>query len=101
MPVIGLTADGKKIVLTTAAGASSYTTGGQAIRIPELNKVEQVLWAFITGGYKVGGISISGNTVTVAVHYYNYPATAAGLSVEIPAATDISTQTITLIVIGS
>jgi len=101
MTVLGLTADGKKIVLQAAAGTSSYAAGGQAITVAELNRVEQVLMAFITGGYKVGGISISGNTVTVAVHYYNYPASAAGASIEIPTGTDISAQTITLIVIGT
>ncbi|MEM1694793.1 MAG: hypothetical protein QW456_11350 [Ignisphaera sp.] len=100
MVVIGLTADGRKIVAVSAAGPASYATGGFAVRVPELEHVHAVLSASITGGYKIGGLSISGNAVTVVVHYYNYPATAAGPSTEVPAGTDLSGQTVTLVVVG-
>ncbi|MEM1601324.1 MAG: hypothetical protein QW339_05060 [Sulfolobales archaeon] len=100
MAIIGLTADGKKIVAVSVAGPSSYTTGGFTVRVPELEHVHAVLSALITGGYKIGGLSISGNTVIVIVHRYDYPATSAGPSVEVPAGTDLSGQTITLIVVG-
>lgn len=100
MAVIGLTADGKKIVLVSVPGPSSYTSGGFTVTVPELARVHAVLFAFITGGYKVGGLTVSGNSITVSVHYYNYPATSSGPSVEVPAGTDLSGQTVTLIVIG-
>jgi hypothetical protein len=100
MTVIGLTADGKKIVVVSAAGPTSYATGGFSVRVPELNNIHQVLFAFITGGYKIGDLSISGNSITVVVHYYNYPATSAGPATEVAAGTDLSGQTVTLVVIG-
>ncbi|MEM2447841.1 MAG: hypothetical protein QXT14_02685 [Candidatus Bathyarchaeia archaeon] len=100
MALIGLTADGKKIVARSTAGPSSYATGGFLVTIPELSHVHSILYAFITGGYKIGGLTVSGNSVTVAVHQYNYPATSAGPSTEVSAGTDLSGQTVTLIVIG-
>ncbi|MEM2195211.1 MAG: hypothetical protein QW803_12185 [Candidatus Methanomethylicia archaeon] len=100
MTVLALTADGKKISVVSVTGPSSYTVGGFTIIVPELESIHSVLYAFITGGYKIGGLSISKNTITVTIHYYNYPATDAGTSVEIPAGTDLSGQTITLVVIG-
>lgn len=100
MAVLALTADGKKIAFVSVTGPSSYTTGGFAVVVPELEHVHAVLSASITGGYKIGGLSVSGNRVTVVVHYYDYPAASAGTSTEIPAGTNLSGQTITLIVIG-
>jgi len=100
LPVIGLTADGRKIVLATATGPSSYTAGGFNIIVPELEHIHAVIYSSITGGYIIGGITFSDNTVRVVVHYYNYPAAAAGPSIEVPAGTDLSGQTVTLIVIG-
>lgn len=100
MTVIGLTADGKKIALVTAAGPASYATGGFPVRAGDLNHIHSILFAFITGGYKIGGLTISGNSVTVVVHHYNFPATSAGPSTEVPATTDLSGQTVTIIAIG-
>jgi hypothetical protein len=100
MTIIGRTAEGKKIAVVSAAGPSSYTTGGFSVRVPELNRIDTVIWAFITGGYKIGGLTVSGNAVTVVVHYYNFPATSAGPSTEVPSATDLSGQTVTLVAIG-
>jgi hypothetical protein len=100
MTVLGTTAGGKKIAVVSAAGPSSYATGGFSVRVPELNRIDTVIWAFITGGYKIGGLTISGNAVTVVVHQYNYPATSAGPATEVAAATDLSGQTVTLAVIG-
>jgi hypothetical protein len=100
MTVIAHTTNGKKIAVVSAAGPSSYAAGGFTVRVPELNRIDQVLFAFITGGYKIGGLTVSGNAVTVVVHYYNYPATAAGPATEVAAATDLSGQTVQLVVIG-
>jgi hypothetical protein len=101
MAVIGLTADGKKIAVVSTAGPSSYTTGGFSVRVPDLNRISAVIWAFITGGYKIGGLTVSGNTVTVVAHQYNYPATSAGPSTEVSSGTDLSGATVTLIAIGT
>lgn len=101
MSVLALTSDGKKIAIVTASGPSSYTSGGFSVRVSALNKIDAVLDVRITGGYKVGGYSISGNSVTIVVHHYNYPATSAGASVEVSAGTDLSAQTVTLVVLGS
>ncbi|MEM4429653.1 MAG: hypothetical protein QXM08_00635 [Thermofilaceae archaeon] len=98
--ILALTADGKKISVVTAAGPASYATGGFTVTVPDLERVHAVLFAFITGGYKVGGLSVSGNTVRVVVHQYDYPAASAGPSVEVPAGTDLSGQTVTLVVVG-
>ena len=98
--VLGVTADGKKIVAASSSGPSSYSSGGFSVRVPALNMVDQVLFAFITGGYKVGGLSISGNSVTVVVHYYTYSSSSDGPSGEVPNGTDLSAQTVTLVVIG-
>jgi hypothetical protein len=101
MTVIGTTAGGKKIAMVSVAGPSSYATGGFTVRVSDVNRIDAVIWAFITGGYKIGGLTISGNAVTVVVHNYNYPATAAGPSTEVAAGTDLSGQTVTLCIIGS
>ena len=101
MTVISTTAGGKKIAMVSVAGPSSYAAGGFSVRVSDVNRIDAVIWAFITGGYKIGGYTVSGNAVTVVVHYYNYPATAAGPSTEVAAATDLSGTTTTLIVIGT
>ncbi|MEM1553244.1 MAG: hypothetical protein QXH03_11355 [Candidatus Bathyarchaeia archaeon] len=100
MPIIGLTADGKKIALAAASGPSSYPSGGFSVTVKELNHVHAVLYASITGGYKIGALTVSGNAVTVVVHQYNYPATSAGPSTEVSSGTDLSGQTVTIIAIG-
>lgn len=102
MTLLGITADGKKIVSVSASGSSSYSsTSGESVTVNELNRVDAVLFAHITGGYKVGSLSTSGNTVTIHVYYYDYDAAADGVAVEVADATDLSGQTITLVCIGT
>ena len=99
MAVIGLTQDGKKIVLYSASGPT-YATGGVTITINELSKVEAVLSAELPG-YLVEATPVEGsNRVTVKVYYFDYPATAAGSATEVPDGTDLSGLTLKLIVIG-
>ena len=99
--IIGQTVDGKIIVLVTTSGPASYdATNGFSISVDNVNRIDSVLFVHIDGGYKIGDFSISGNTVTVRVHYYSYAATAAGPSTQVPAATDLSGTTITLVAIG-
>lgn len=100
MPVIAQTADGRKIVQASTAGPASYTTGGFTITVGELSRITAVVSASITGGYAVEVAGVSGNTVTVKVYHYDYPAAAAGPAVEVAAGTNLSTSTVTLTVIG-
>jgi len=101
MTVIGQTADGKKIVLQTATGPASYTTGGFNVTINELDRVDAVLHISIDGGYKIGSFTITGNTVKVVVHQYSYTSATDGPSAEVPATTNLSTATVTIIAVGT
>lgn len=101
MAIIGLTADGKKIVSISIAGPSSYNaTAGHAVTIPELNRVDEVLFAMIDGGYRVANATRSGNVVTLFYHYFDYDAVADGVSITVPNATDLSGRTIRIVAIG-
>ena len=102
MAVIGLTADGRKIVLATES-PTTYSTGGVSVTVDEVNRIDAVIHASIDGGYftNVSLCSVSGNTVTVPVYRFNYGAASPGPAVEVPDGTDLSGTTITLIVIGT
>lgn len=97
--VIGKTEDGRLIVQYTGAGPASYTAGGFGVSIASLKRVESVLMAGNNGGY-LCETTASGNTVTVLVRYFDYAATVAGPAVEVPAGTDLSGVTFTLVVTG-
>lgn len=94
MTVLGLTADGKKIVTVT----SSISASPANITVNELNRIDAVLFAFASGGYAVGAYSISGNVVSVTIYQYNYPASSAGPATAISGSV---TTSVTLIVIGN
>lgn len=103
MAIVGLTADGKKIVVTEVTSAITYnSTTGFVVTVPELEKVHAVLYASIDGGYKVNTCSISGNTVSLFLHYYNYAQETSvdGPSIDIPNNTNIGTRTVTLVTLG-
>jgi hypothetical protein len=101
MTVIGLTADGKKIVAKSIGGPSAYAVTGFPITIDELTRVDAVIFSEISGGYRIAGTSTSGNVVTVLIHYFDYDAEADGASITVPANTNLSTQTVKLVVIGT
>jgi hypothetical protein len=101
MAVIGLTADGKKIVTKSIAGPSAYAVAGFPITIDELTRVDAVIFSEISGGYRIAGTSISGNVVTVLIHYFDYDAGSDGASITVPANTNLSAQTVKLVVIGT
>jgi len=94
-------ADGYKLVVINTTGPSSYSSGGFTYAVKSLRKVEKVIAASASGGYKVDAadISVSGNTLTIKVYYYDYDATADGAAVE--ATGDLSGVNITIVVIGS
>jgi hypothetical protein len=101
MTVIGLTADGKKIVTKSIAGPSAYAVTGFPITIDELTRVDAVIFSEISGGYTIAGTSISGNVVTVLIHYFDYDYNGDGVSITVPANTNLSAQTVKLVVIGT
>ena len=102
MAVIGLTADGRKIVLKTAS-PTTYSSPGVSVTIDEVNRIDAVIQASIDSGYFTNAslCSASGNSVVVPVYRFNYGAASPGPAVEVPDGTDLSGTTITLIVIGT
>jgi len=78
----------RKRVTLTVSGPTSYPAGGFSVSIGALRLIA---WAKVIagGGYKAL-VTWSGNTLTVVAHYYDYPAAAAGTSIEVPAGTDLS-----------
>ena len=64
----------------------------------EFEKVENAI-AVVSGGYGAR-LTIVGNTVTVTPVYYDYPAAAAGPGIDVPATTDLSAQTVTVVAEG-
>jgi len=81
------------------SGPTSYPTGGFTVTIADLARIEDAV-VIAGGGYKAEVVSISANTLTILVRYYDYPAAAAGVAIEIPAGTDLSGVTFRIIAIG-
>ena len=72
--------------------------GSVNVDFGEYERVENAI-AFVSGGYGAR-LVITGTTVTVTPVYYDYPATAAGPGIDVPAATDLSAQTVTVVAEG-
>jgi len=81
------------------SGPSSYATGGFTVTINDLSRVDDAIVSS-TGGYLAEVSSISGNTVTVKVYYFDYGSASAGTAVEVPDGTDLSGVTFRIIAIG-
>jgi len=94
--------NGKLLVEVSTTGPSSYSSGGFSVSVDILRVVEKVVAASCTGGYKVDAatISISGNTLTVPVYYYDYSTTTDGPATEVAADTNLSGVTFKFLVIG-
>ena len=80
-------------------GPASYTTGGFTFNATDFKKVNGAI-PVADSGYKAEIASISGNTITIKVLEYNYPATAAGVATEVASGTDLSGVTFYIIVDG-
>jgi len=103
MTVIGLTADGKKIVQKIVTGPSSYSSGGFTETIGELKRIDAVQISIRTNlktdNYVyVVDYSISGNTITFTV--YRIDVTASTASWSEPTGVDLSSLVIEVIAIG-
>ena len=82
-----------KSVPGPGAGAASVD-----VDFGEFEKVENAI-AFVSGGYGAR-LVITGTTVTVTPVYYDYGAAAPGPGIDVPAAEDLSAQTVTVIAEG-
>ena len=91
---------GKKIVVASSAGPSSYATGGFDVVIDELTSVDFAI-VVCNGGYIAEVASITGNTVKVLVRYFDYDAAAGGTAIEVASGTDLSGVTFTILAVGS
>lgn len=103
MPLAGtvkaLGAGTYKLFFGTATGPSSYTTGGFTVTVSDLTEVHDAI-VVAGGGYLAEVASISGNSVTIKVYEFNYPATAAGTATEVSAGTDLSGVTFRIVALG-
>jgi len=105
MAVIGLTADGKKIVQTVVTGPSSYATGGFTVRLGELTKIDAAKVS-VRSNLKVSNYvhavdySVSGNTITFVVYRIDVTAAAPSAWSEVPSGSDISALTLEVVAVG-
>lgn len=83
----------------TFSGPASYTAGGFTVTIDQLSRVDDAI-VVAGGGYLAEVASISGNTITVRVYYFDYAAAAAGPAIEVPAGTDLSAVTFRVLAVG-
>ena len=107
--VIGLTSDGKKIVLVEVAGPSSYSAGGFSTTVSSLNKIEAVMFAKVKGtpaNTKVYEYEDTGDYTTVTnvigpIKVYEQDVTATAPTWgEVADTTDLSGLTFRFLIIG-
>lgn len=103
MTILGITADGKKISQTTAAGPASYVAGGFNVTMTDLNNITAVLIISNTAGVITdpADASISGNVITVKARMFQYLCCAIANALEAPAGTVLSGWNFTIIAIGN
>ena len=90
----------RTLAFINASMSSSYATNGDTLSLSSyLSSIQAVVCQSHAGGYALEA-SASGTTVTVVARYYDYDATADGTAVEVPAATDLSGVSFTLVVLG-
>lgn len=105
MTVIGLTADGKKIVQTVAIGPDSYATPGFLVTLGELNHIEAASVS-IRANLKVNDMvhvvdyTPSGNGITFRVYRLDVTGTSPVSWAEVPDTTDISDLSLEIVAIG-
>jgi len=102
MTVVGLTADGKKIVYTSASGPSNYSQANNFnLTVGDVNRIDTVLFLHIDGGYKIIDYSVSGNVINIVIGYYDFSKSSADVASEVADGADLSSITITAVVIGT
>jgi hypothetical protein len=105
LPLVALTADGKKVVQMTVSGPTSYTTGGFTVVVPELEKIHALVVSVRTN-LKVSNYvhavdySYTGNRVTFTVYRLDVTAAAPSAWAEVPAGTNISGLVLEIVAIG-
>lgn len=83
------------------AGPANYQSGARpTITVNRIKTIDRLVELRITGQYDVEAVDITDNVVTYRVNQYDYDAAVDGVAVEVPDATDLSAQTVTLVVEG-
>ena len=93
------------IVYFENAGPASYSTGGFSVSIATLRAVERIIRIGNNSGFRTESeeCSISGNSLTMPVHYHAYACPGAPICAtgwEVPSARDLSKATFSGVVIG-
>jgi len=98
--VVAQTADGKKLVVETVSGPSSYTSGGFTVTFREVSEVQYVISAKANTGVLAEGRipAASGNLASVRV-YWQTGASGTPMTEVAPGA-DLSAITFELYAIG-
>ncbi len=107
--LLGFTGDGKKIVLVTFSGPSSYSSGGFSVTVSSLNDIYEVI--FIKSGgtpangytyeYEDTGDYTKVTNVIGPIKVYEQSVTATSPSyAEVAAGTDLSGLSFKAIIIG-
>lgn len=105
MVVVGLTADGKKIVQAVVTGPTSYSTGGFTVTLGELNKIVAVNVSIrsnlrVTDYVHAIDYSFTGNSITFVAYRINVTTASPSAWAEVPAGTNISALTLEIVAIG-
>ncbi len=82
----------RKLIITSSAGPSSYTTGGFDVSCSELSVVDGAFVVSSTGGYISEVVSTTGNSAKVKVY--------SAQGTEVASATDLSGETFSIMAYG-
>jgi hypothetical protein len=105
LPIVALTADGRKIVQVTVRGPTSYTTGGFRVVVPEIDKIHALAVSVrtnlrVSNFVHVVDFTYAGNTITFTVYRIDITAPAPASWSEVPAGTNLSGLVLDIIAIG-
>jgi len=99
--ILGVTADGRKIVMETTPGPSSYVQGGFNYKMAQLEHATVISITNNKGLISVASyVTASKNSLTIVVRGLQYACSVTGLADELAAGVDISGCTFTIIAIG-
>jgi len=92
-----------KIIEATVSGPSSYSQSSNfSVTFNKAKKILCVLAISNDGGYMAesGEATISDNTVTFPIRYFDYDATADGAAIEVADTTNLSGVTFKIVVLA-
>ena len=80
--ILGQLTNGLKVIEYSWTGPSSYTSGGVSVTIPAKKIVAVLSLRAVNAGYIIEEKTVSGNSLTYVVRYFDYDATADGVAIE-------------------